>query len=90
MKAYFMMSEMEESQQVKHSSGSCECRACLLKAYVHLEEPEQKENEEEEELDNYDEVPCQGCGDSVPRDDVNQYRLGWWCSKFCAFYSVMY
>jgi hypothetical protein len=37
----------------------------------------------------YDDVPCQGCGDSMPRDDVNQYRRGYWCSRGCAFYEWM-
>jgi len=45
-----------------------------------------QEQVQEEELDDYDVVPCQGCGDSMARDDVNQYRLGWWCSRYCAFH----
>ena len=44
---------------------------------------------QEEELDDYDEVPCQGCGEPVPRGDVNQYRHGWWCSRHCAFWQWM-
>jgi hypothetical protein len=88
--------DMEESRAVNYTNDSCECRACLLKAFIHLEEQKKIHEEEkaeevkEEELDDYDEVPCQGCGDSVPRGDVNQYRLGWWCTKSCAFYSIMY
>jgi hypothetical protein len=32
-----------------------------------------------------DDYPCQGCGSvCVYKDDVNQYRVGYWCSRFCA------
>jgi hypothetical protein len=48
--------------------------------------------EKDESLDSeldFEIVPCQGCGDSMPKDDVNQYRTGYWCSRACAFYEWM-
>jgi len=50
--------------------------------------PPSTEKQEESILSDsdYDDVPCQGCGDVMARDDVNQYRSGYWCSRACAFY----
>ena len=34
---------------------------------------------------NYEEVNCQGCSCIVPREEVNSYRVGYWCSRMCAY-----
>jgi len=46
--------------------------------------------EKEESIESdYDDVPCQGCGGAMDREDYNQYRNGYWCSRACAFYTWM-
>jgi len=32
-----------------------------------------------------DTVDCQGCGSTMPKDDQHQYRVGYWCSRDCAY-----
>ena len=29
---------------------------------------------------------CQGCGCSMHPDAYNEYRVGYWCSRSCAYY----
>ena len=33
----------------------------------------------------YQEANCQGCGCVLPIEEVNCYRVGYWCSRMCAY-----
>jgi hypothetical protein len=37
-------------------------------------------------IDDGDDMrPCEACGADVPTDDIGEYRMGYWCSRACAY-----
>ena len=60
----------------------CQCRTCILNGFLHLDDSSvcHEFTDEKNSI-----VECINCGDNMLQKDVNKYRVGYWCSRICAY-----